>query len=122
MAEVDLGAIGYVSAVQGYEVLVHLPDDKTYEAQPVVAWAVLPGEENFVAAHPVTLQPWLVTDDRPVRLPSGEVICGDMQWANADEWLADMEAGLQMPAWAKKQADNAPILALDTFRNKFQGQ
>lgn len=116
--------IQYVPAQPGFDVLLYMPDDKVFEAHPVVAWAVLHGDENFICAQPVTVLSWSINDDRPVRMPNGEVVCDDRLWTTAEEWLAEMKTNDGTPLAIEdvtKPKIGAPVLALDSFRDKFRG-
>lgn len=117
--------INNVAAQPGFDVLLYLPESKTFRAHPVVAWSILQGDENFICAQPVTMLSWSVNDDRSVRLPSGEVICNDRYWVTADEWLAEMITNDGTPLSVEDAPTpdrSAPVLALDKFRGKFRSE
>lgn len=110
--------LSYIPAAPGFDVLVHLPDDRNFYARPVIAW-VLMRDGGSVRASPVAVtEPKPVAEDRPVRLPNGEVICGELEWATTEKWLDDMNAGTTPQASERKPT----ILALDTFRSKMRGE
>lgn len=124
--------VKYVQAAPGYDVLLYVPATKTFESHPVCAWAILHGDENFICAQPITCMSWSVNDDRSVRMPSGEVVCDARLWPNAETWLAEMKANDGVPLAAEDVPSaaapddappdiTAPVLALDSFRNRFRG-
>lgn len=121
----DTDQVTYVPAATGFEVLTYLPDDKTYFARPVVAWAILADAEGFVRAFPLTPGESLSLNADPVvHLPNGEVVSGDLEWATLTEWLNHTKAnGVPHPhtGLVSDAQRKAPILALDAFRSKFRG-
>lgn len=113
----DTSEIEFVPAAPGFDVLTFLPDDKTFDARPVIAWAILRADDGTVRAWPVSVsESWSVNDDRPVRLPDGQVVCGDMEWPTDAEWLAHAVKG----TFAISPQKAAPVLALDAFRGKLR--
>jgi hypothetical protein len=129
MADSDFtDEINYVPALAGFDVLIFR--DKTFDALPVVAWAIMHGHEGFVIAWPVTTQPWSINDDRTVRCPSGEVIFADRVWPTVESWLAEMKTNDGVPLEAANVSapevalSDRPgtVLALDSFRDRFRGE
>lgn len=119
MDEVD---VDYVAAAPGFDVLTYLPTSRDFNARPVVAWAVtLDPTEGVVHAYPVSVgRDQAFADDPVVRLPTGEVVCGDMEWSNTAKWLDFRQHDTpQEPKPTPQQM--APVLALDAFRNRFKG-
>lgn len=124
-AEADYTAeIKYVQAQPGYDVLVYVPESKTFDSHPVVAWAILHGDENFICAQPITTMSWSINDDRSVRMPSGEVVCDDRVWHTAELWLAEMKTndGTPLSIADVEKPSGGAVLALDSFRNRFREQ
>lgn len=125
MADVDEYTI--VPAAPGFDVLTYapaLPDaavESDYYARPVVAWAILSDADGFVRAFPVAaLADEHLNADLAVRMPSGEIVGGEMEWDSLQSWLefCKENAGKPEPEAPQK---SAPILALDAFRSKFRG-
>ena len=122
--------IQYVAALPGYDVLLYDPAEKTFTRQAVVSWAILHGDEDFICAQPITLMSWSINDDRCVETPNGEVVCDDRVWTDAQEWLAEMKANDGVPLASEdiERVRNmppdrtGPVLALDSFRDRFKGQ
>jgi hypothetical protein len=126
MAEIDEYTI--VPAAPGFDVLYYAPTvpdapdgGEDYYTRPVVAWAILSDESGFVRAFPVAaLGNEHMSADLAVMIPSGEIVCGDMEWDSLRAWLdfCKENAGKTEPEPPQKQA---PVLALDAFRNKLRG-
>lgn len=121
----DTDQVNYVPAAPGFEVLTYLPDDKTYYTRPVVAWAIVTDTDAFVRAFPLTPNESLSLNIDPVVcLPTGEIVCGDLEWDSPTDWLVHMNTN-GVPhahnANVSVEQSKAPILALDAFRNKFRG-
>lgn len=127
--------IKYVPAAPGHDVLLYMPETKTFEEHPVVAWGVLLGEEDFVCAQPITVLAWNINDDRAVRGPNGEVVWSDRFWPTVEQWLAEMKSNDGVPL--DSADDDAPakgddqialsdrpgvVLALNNFRDKFRSE
>ncbi len=124
----DTDEIKYLTAEPGHDALVYLPDSKTFEAHPIVAWAILLADDNCICAQPITVLAWNINDDRAVRGPSGEVVCNDRFWPTAEMWFAEMKANDGVPLKSEDieivhdmPTDNT-VLALDSFRAKLRGQ
>lgn len=121
---VDTDQVTYIPAAVGFEILTYLPDDKAYYARPVVAWAILAGEGETVRAFPLASgESASLNADPVVCLPTGEIVCGDLEWESLAVWLDHMNTNGVPHAHTGKVSDEqhkAPILALDAFRNKFR--
>lgn len=125
----DTEAVNFVVALPGWEVLYYFKGGR-FETAHVIAWAIVPDADSFAHTYPITTDSWALEDSRPVCTPDGDVTCGDLEhWSSVWDWLDDMK---------KREADDprslppspptkigdpkgAPVLALDAFRTKFQG-
>lgn len=119
----DITQIEFVAALPGFDVLVFLPDDKTFDAVPIIAWACLAEADGAVQALPMTPRTtFSVTDEEttvPVRLPDGRVIYGDLEFTTDAEWLAHAVTNADKPKPVSPRS-GAAVLALDAFRHRFQ--
>lgn len=119
MADIDEYTI--VAAVPGFDVLYYAPGEgEDYYTRPVVAWAVISDADGYVRAFPVAaLGNEHLNAELAVMIPSGEIVCGDMEWESLQSWLDFCKEN------AGKEPDPphklAPVLALDAFRNKLRG-
>ncbi len=120
----------FVGASPGFDVLYYREGDR-FDAEPVVAWAIAE-KEGFAKAHPITSDVgWALDAERAVMAPDGSIRCGDLEhWSNITEWLDtmrnraagddDRRRAVQRGLASVNGGPGAPVLALDTFRHKFQ--
>lgn len=117
----DTDDIELVPAAPGFDVLLYRAEDKSFLARPVIAWAVTRTDDCEVRAAPIAVSEVLsLNEDWPIRLPDGQVVWGDAEWATAEEWAAEMQRKTPINVNISPLRD-APVLALDAFRGKFQG-
>jgi hypothetical protein len=112
----DAEAVNFIVAMPGWDVLYYR-DGGGFDASPVIAWAIVPGNDGFVHSYPVTVEPAAYDDTRPLCTPDGNVICSDLeQWDSVWSWLAAMKEREISP----RPAAPSPVLALDNFRSKLR--
>jgi hypothetical protein len=121
--------VSFVLAFPGWEVLYYFRGGR-FESAPIVAWAIHAVEGSFARAVPVTTDmAWSLEDDRPICTPDGDVTLGDLErWPSVWAWLDDMkkrevnnpESLPPTPSIPLGNKRGAPVLALDSFRGKFE--
>ena len=125
----DTTEVSFVLAFPGWEVLYYFKGGR-FESAPIVAWAIHAVEGSFARAVPVTTDmAWSLEDDRPICTPDGDVTLGDLErWPSVWAWLDDMkkrevnnpESLPPTPSIPLGNKRGAPVLALDSFRGKFE--
>ena len=121
--------VTFVVALPGWDVLYYFKGGR-FETTTVIAWGIFVDENGFTRVSPVTSDvQWSLDDDRPICTPDGDVTLGDLErWPSVWAWLDDMkkrevnnpESLPPTPSIPLGNKRGAPVLALDSFRGKFE--